>query len=57
MNENVLENVLHIKDVTEVVIGYLANKSQDDTDPAITSLRGVLCLCDRTIKELFNENS
>lgn len=56
-NMKTLDNVLKIKDVTTVVIGYLQSKNPDDEDPAITSLRGVLCLCDRTIGEILDETA
>lgn len=54
MKEKVMDNIFHIKDVVEVVLGYLQNKNPDDTDPAVTPLKGVICLCNRTIEELLD---
>lgn len=57
MNEKTMDNIFHIRDVIEVVVGFLQNQNPDDTSPAVTPLKGVICLCNRTIEEMFNEDS
>jgi hypothetical protein len=52
-----MDNVFHIRDVVEVVMGFLQSQNSDDTNPAVTPLKGVICLCNRTIEEMFNEDS
>lgn len=57
MNEKIMDNVFHIRDVVEVVMGFLKSQNPDNTSPAVTPLEGVICLCNRTIEEMLNEDS
>lgn len=56
MNEKITDNIFHIRDVVEVTLGYLQNQNPDDTSPAVTPLKGIICLCNRTIEEILNED-
>lgn len=56
MNEKIMDNIFHIRDVVEVTLGYLQNQNPDDTSLAVTPLKGIICLCNRTIEEILNED-